>query len=97
MSLTSLVVSLECRCPLPVLTTFNVRPGDTTTTVTWIAPLPTCPEAIKNTVLPQAKSGQLFEIGQHTVIYTYNINNQFDLRCAVMFKVRGRLCNEWLN
>ncbi|CAB4007900.1 Hypothetical predicted protein [Paramuricea clavata] len=84
----------ECSCPLPVLKTFRVTPGETTTAVTWTAPLSTCSEAIRNTVLPQATSGQLFAIGQHTVVYAYNINNQFDQRCAVMFEVRGALCRD---
>jgi hypothetical protein len=92
-SFPSLALSLECSCPLPVLKTFRVTPGETTTAVTWTAPLSTCSEAIRKTALPQATSGQLFAIGRHTVVYAYNINNQFDQRCAVMFEVRGRLFN----
>ncbi|XP_028401931.1 uncharacterized protein LOC114541435 isoform X2 [Dendronephthya gigantea] len=85
----------ECGCPLPVPKTFNVVPGETTTTVSWNVPKPTCSEAIRDTIAPEViRSGQPFSIGQHALIYTYNMNNQFDLTCAVMFEVRGPLCRE---
>jgi hypothetical protein len=69
-----------------------VTPGETTTAVTWTVPQPTCFDDVTNAaVSPQVQPGELFDIGQHTVIYTYNIKKQFDVRCAVMIEVKGNL------
>ena len=81
----------ECSCSGQSLTIFNAQPGETTTAVTWRTPLPTCPEAIRRTQSTH-NSGQLFAIGHHTVMYTFNINDRFDQTCAVSFEVRGALC-----
>ena len=82
---------IECSCPLVVLPPLEVSPGDMNAAVSWNAPQSTCSEAVRSSELPQTMPGSLFSIGQHTVIYNYNINNQFEQRCAVMIDVRGKL------
>ena len=73
-----------------------VTPGDATAAVTWNQPSPTCSEAIRSTSIAPTgtKQGQLFSIGQHTIVYTYNINEKLNVRCPVMFEVRGKTFNE---
>mgnify|MGYP002804051706 FL=1 len=85
----------ECVCtPLGLQENkiYEVEPGETTIPVTWNTPKPTCP-VTKTVLLPEGtQSGQAFSIGQHTVVYSYTINNQFQLNCSVEFEVRGSLC-----
>lgn len=81
-----------------VLPPLKVTPGDMNAAVTWTAPQSTCSEAIRSSELPQTMPGSLFSIGQHTVIYKYNIDNRFEQRCAVMIDVRGRVyINDYIN
>ena len=76
-----------------------VTPGDATAAVIWNEPSLTCSEAIRSTSIAPTgtKQGQLFSIGQHTIVYTYRINEKLHVRCPVMLEVRGKRFNErWL-
>lgn len=84
----------ECKCPLLDVRVMSVKPGDSMMKVRWTEPLPGCSDVARKISEPQQKPGEAFTIGRHHMRYVYNINNQFQMMCAVSFQIKGALCRD---
>ena len=78
---------LECVCSKDLGITLLKQPKSNMTLVTWNDPGPNCTGELTSVIPQNATDRQeLFPIGNHSVVYNYNIKNSrssFNMSCYV--------------
>jgi hypothetical protein len=56
-------------------------------------PKPTCPgqQVVRNTIQPNVKPGASFGVGNHTILYSYNMTNGINVQCTAAIEVKGMI------
>ena len=84
---------IPCDCPPIVASPFYLKPGETSISLSWKRPDPTCPsgtvKVLDFTWSPKLRSPANFGPGHHSINYQFYLSGNQKMNCSVAFDVKG--------